>query len=565
MSHVCDGRDLSCASCAAVGRRLASVRAAMTVDDRLDDIKRARIWTALEDRLGDAAGRRRGGWPMAIGVAAALGVAAAAGVLVVRSPRSEEPRLLAVPVDTTVSSRLGPHTAASIVGPAQLDIVGPTGDATAVRLHSGTLLAEFTGGPHRSLRIEAPGAVIEVVGTLFAVEVRGGTTCTSVAHGRVRVTTLAAVVEVDGGQRHCTGGAFAPMAPISDDMRDALARQGAAAERRAETATQATEGSSPSAASPAAVAPPAAAVPSDLANTSDLDPAPAARAGSRSATALAQSPGGPRSPAPVVAPAGSRSPTTRVQSLGGRPSPAPIGAPAGSRSTTAPVQPPGGPRSSSPVTTSAPPAVVPPVAPLASPRRSAAQDTSSNWPGRGSPLGGSPEPRPAPAVSSTASLPAPAPDELYRRAEAALAARDLGAADRALATLIAEYPDARLVDQALYERARIAYQQRAWSAARGHLARLAAIPNTPLAEPGHYLRCRIAALTRDASAVTCLTGFRAAFPRSTHDLDVLALLVQRAHEAAGCAGAARLVDELAQSYPRTTLAAAWRTRCPEPR
>lgn len=161
--------------------------------------------------------------------------------------------------------------------------------------------------------------------------------------------------------------------------------------------------------------------------------------------------------------------------------------------------------------------------------------------------------------------PKPTPDELYRLAETALAARDPAAADRALATLIAEYPRSQLIEQAIYDRARIAYQQHAWPAARAHLARLTAIPGSLLAEPGHYLRCRIAVETHDASAAACLTDYRTAFPRSPHDLDVLALLAQLAHANGGCPGAARLIDELAQSYPRTTLAAAWRARCPEPR
>jgi hypothetical protein len=159
----------------------------------------------------------------------------------------------------------------------------------------------------------------------------------------------------------------------------------------------------------------------------------------------------------------------------------------------------------------------------------------------------------------------PGPEELYRTAEAALAARDPSAADRALAELVAAHPGSLLVDQALYERARIAYQQRAWAAARNHLARLAAISRTLLAEPGHYLRCRIAVETAEPSAAGCLADYRAAFPRSPHDLDALALLVQLAHATGGCSGAEPLVDELAQSYPRTTLAAAWRTRCPEAR
>jgi len=132
-----------------------------------------------------------------------------------------------------------------------------------------------------------------------------------------------------------------------------------------------------------------------------------------------------------------------------------------------------------------------------------------------------------------------------------------------LATLVADYPASRLVDQALYERARIAYQQRSWAGARRHLDQLRAISNTPLAEPGHYLTCRVAVETGDNNVDACLIDYRKRFPRSPHDLEALALLAQHAHAAGGCAAAAALVAELVRTYPRTTLAAGWRTRCPE--
>jgi hypothetical protein len=154
------------------------------------------------------------------------------------------------------------------------------------------------------------------------------------------------------------------------------------------------------------------------------------------------------------------------------------------------------------------------------------------------------------------------PEELYRAAEAALAARDLATADLRLAEIVNEHSTSPLVDQALYERARIAYQQRAWPVARSHLARLATIPGARFAEQGNYLRCRVAVETHESSAMACLSGFRAAFRSSPHDLDALALLVQLAHAKGGCAGAAPLVEELAETYPRTTLAATWRARCP---
>nr|MDQ3369029.1 outer membrane protein assembly factor BamD [Myxococcota bacterium] len=172
-------------------------------------------------------------------------------------------------------------------------------------------------------------------------------------------------------------------------------------------------------------------------------------------------------------------------------------------------------------------------------------------------------------LPSTAAVPTrvpalpPTPDRLYAAAEAALAARDLAGADHALGRLVTEFPASSLIDQAHYERARIAYQQRAWAAARRHLDRLAAIPRTPLAEPGHYLACRIAVQARDGEAAQCLSDYRRTFPTSPHDLEALALIVQLTHASRGCAGAAAAIAELVRTHPRAKLATAWRTRCPE--
>ena len=174
-----------------------------------------------------------------------------------------------------------------------------------------------------------------------------------------------------------------------------------------------------------------------------------------------------------------------------------------------------------------------------------------------------PQPAPQPTPQPT---PKPSAADLYQVADAALAARDLAAADRALATLLAEHRDSRLVDQALFDRARIAHQRRDWRAARQHLAALATMSSKLLAEPGHWLRCRVDVDAHDQpdarDARACLTDYRRTFPKSPHDLDALALLARLAHATSGCAGAAMHVDELALRYPRTTLAAGWRTRCP---
>ncbi|MGH9888015.1 MAG: FecR domain-containing protein, partial [bacterium] len=442
MSHHCDGRDLSCASCVAVARRLDAVRAAMTVDDDLDDVKRARIWTRLEDRLTEVGPARGSRAPIAIGLAAAAAVAAA-GLFVALRPRDDR-RTLSVPVDTVVTSQLGPHTFASIAGPAQLDILGVPGEATTIHLRSGRLLVDFAGGAGRALRIEAPRATIDVVGTLFAVSVHASATCTSVSHGRVRITMPAGVLFVAGGQRYCAGDTIAA---IETDVREALARHQDAHR-----------------------------------------PPPAIAGGPAASIAEARA---PQPSAAAIAVAISLQP------------PSPAIAPASSSQSSAPAI--------AAASTSQRPAAVPraPTAVPAAPRGTRGASISTV------PHGRSPEPLPAAPIEEPAPAASPqlrrSPEELYRAAESALAAHDLAAADLALAQIVDEHPASPLVDQALYERARIAYQQRDWAAARSHLARLAIVPATAFAEQGSYLRCRVAVEAHEPSAAACLAGFRAAY------------------------------------------------------
>ena len=67
--------------------------------------------------------------------------------------------------------------------------------STSIR---GWLLASLEGGAGRRLEIVSPGAVTDVVGTLFSVEVVGGASRVAVAHGRVKVS--AAAEGSSGGQ-----------------------------------------------------------------------------------------------------------------------------------------------------------------------------------------------------------------------------------------------------------------------------------------------------------------------------------------------------------------------------
>ena len=212
-------RDVMRDAAGAAERRDELVRVALTTGDALDDIRRSKIWTRIEDRLDDRA-HAPWRWVLA-GGAGALAIAAVVMLLVSgHAPRDG----FVAPADATLSLQLG-HAKAALVGPARLDVIESTENKTTVALHSGQLLAEFEGGHGRSLRIEAPGATIEIVGTLFSVEARASSTCISVAHGRVKMTTFTRVLFVDGGNTACSDAASTHA--IATDVERALAHHAA--------------------------------------------------------------------------------------------------------------------------------------------------------------------------------------------------------------------------------------------------------------------------------------------------------------------------------------------------
>ncbi|HVR63463.1 MAG TPA: FecR domain-containing protein, partial [Polyangia bacterium] len=88
---------------------------------------------------------------------------------------------------TTVRARVGPRTRVTLVGPADFSVATATSDVLDVNLAAGTMVADFIHQRNGRLRIHSPGAVTEVVGTLFSVEVRGQRSRVSVARGRVVV------------------------------------------------------------------------------------------------------------------------------------------------------------------------------------------------------------------------------------------------------------------------------------------------------------------------------------------------------------------------------------------
>ena len=137
----------------------------------------------------------------------------------------------------------------------------------------------------------------------------------------------------------------------------------------------------------------------------------------------------------------------------------------------------------------------------------------------------------------------------------------MAAADRDLARLVAEFPASSLIDQAYYERARIAFDRHAWAAAQRDLDQLAQLPASPLAEPGAYLACRIAAEAHDGATADCFVAYRAKYSRSPHDEDALVAIVDLEFRAGGCVRARAHVDELVKRYPSSPLAARWSARC----
>jgi TolA-binding protein len=571
---------------------VALLRTALTTDDRLDDLARVRIWNELASNLAadrDAAAgierrRRTLAIAMTSGITAAALAAAIAFIVLRPSPAPHEST---VADGTSLTLPLGPHGHAQVVGSARFEVVGAPAAATTVRIDAGVLLAEFSGGPGRSLKIVAPHVTVDVVGTLFAVDVRLAETCVSVEHGTVRLTwNDRPPLALTGGHRYCTGTGAQPIAP---ETRDALLRH----ERVITAAVVAPDVAAPSAAvatPPATLQPvPSAETPSpardmatstttspstkspsttspsttsrDLPSASRGMPASSSRDMPPSTSRVVKPPASSRDMQPPSTPSASRAVPASPSASSSRdlsPSPSPSTSPSTSHdlqaSSSRDVAPSPSmsrdlPSSPSSRSTSPSPGAAPRV--TAAPPTAAARDTA------------------APDDSAAATPPVKAaplavgPDDLYRDAEAALVRRDLRAADRMLARLVTQHPQSALVEQALYDRARIAYQQRAWSAARSHLDSLLALPAPRLVEQARYLECRIAVDTQDNGATSCLDTYRRAYPRSPHAADTLAMLVQLDHAAGGCVRAAARIAELVQQHPSNKLAKAWRARCAE--
>ena len=132
---------------------------------------------------------------------------------------------LDVPVGWLVRASLGDAIAITLTGPARAWSESADG-RTVVHLDQGRLLASLEGGAGRRLQIVSPGAVTDVVGTLFSVEVVGGASRVAVAHGRVQVS--AAAEGSSGGQPRAAreiaaGQSWLTALPEPDALEPALA------------------------------------------------------------------------------------------------------------------------------------------------------------------------------------------------------------------------------------------------------------------------------------------------------------------------------------------------------
>lgn len=460
--------------------RLDAVRAAAGTDDRLDDVSRARIWSGLDRALdaeprrpnaGGARRRRRAGW-----VAATALCATAAGVaLWLTTADRARPRgpvqVLDVPAGASVHAQLGPAAAVTLYGAARLVVADGRGDVD-VALDRGALAGDYDHARGGRLRIRTPHATVEIVGTVFAVEV-GTATCVSVAHGLVEVRARVRR-RLAAGASWCTDApALRPIPPVIEA-------------RMAEHAGRAIVAAAEPVASP------------------------------------------PVAPLSAVEPPLDEPPLEAAPSLG-----EPLLQPAR------------------------------PVAAVTPGRRPAPELEPEPEPELAPPPEPAPEPPPEPVPPRKPAVAAGPDAELYAAAEAALRNGDTEQADALLAHLVVDHPGSDLLDEALFERARLAYRARRWTAAGAILDQLLDGPPSPLRAPARLLACRIAVQTRDRDAAACLDQLRRDHPTAAFATEVLELRVQVAFDRGGCKAAAPFLTELVAAAPRRTLTTQWQRRCQE--
>ena len=432
---------------------------------------------------------------------------AGAGAATVPELLEQPASRLDVPAGWLVRASLGDAIAITLTGPARAwSERAAGGGQTVVHLDRGRLLASLEGGTGRRLQVVSPGAITDVVGTLFSVEVVGGASRVAVAHGRVRVGIVPgpsgdpprASREIAAGQSWLT------TQPEPDEIEPRLAEALFEHERTPP--------------------PRGATVPLSVIEA----PAGAGvwvgkrRIASAPAWVLVESHVAVR----LSAPAGAAAPPAD-------PFRPPLTEPA-QEASTEPAQERSRPGSEPPSRATT----------LSGPRpllaRSGAEPTEPIAP-----------PAFAPPEEMTAQT-------LFREADAARAAGDTGLALRTLRTLVERFPRESATAAARYE---LALMEETAGSGDAALRDLAAVDIPSLEEPTDYLRCRVLAKRTATEAERCLADFRLRFPASAHDADALGAETALAMVRGGCPAAQALLTELVRRYPQQGSAVRLRAAC----
>jgi ferric-dicitrate binding protein FerR (iron transport regulator)/TolA-binding protein len=435
--------------------------------------------------------------------------AGAAAVAAVPEALVQPASRLDVPDGWLVRASLGDAITITLTGPARAwaeRAADSAGEArrTVVHLEQGRLLASLEGGGgRRRLEIVSPGAVTEVVGTLFSVEVVGGASRVAVAHGRVQVSAAGAPGTPPRGPREIAAGeSWLTALPNAEGLEPALTEALADHERtpppRGATVplsvTEAPAGTGVWVGRRLIASAPAWVL---------VEPHAAVRL-SAPARAPADPPPPPTEPAPEASTEPSRPEPSRPASA-----------------SLARATPPAGPR------------------PLVT------------------------RPDAAPTEPPPLHLASAAPEELtartlFREADAARAAGDTGLALRTLRALVERFPRDSAAAAARYE---LALMEEAAGHGDAALRDLAAVDTPSLQEPTDYLRCRVLARRAAAEAERCLADFRRRFPESAHGADALATETALALVRGGCSAAHALLAELERRHPEHGAAARLRAAC----
>jgi ferric-dicitrate binding protein FerR (iron transport regulator)/TolA-binding protein len=453
--------------------------------------------------------------PYVVAPNAVAPAAGAAAALAVPEALVQPSSRLDVPAGWMLRASLGDAIAITLTGPARAWSERAAENAadnaadnrrTVVHLEQGRLLASLEGGTGRRLEIVSPGAVTDVVGTLFSVEVVGDASRVAVAHGRVQVS---AAPGSSGAPPHAprelaAGQSWLTTLPEPDGLEPALA-ESLADHERTPAPRGATVGLS------ITEAPAGAGV---WVGTRRIASAPA--------WVLVE----PRAAVRLSAPA--------------RAAVAP----------TEPSYPSYPPWPPSPSTEPSPPVSEPPARATRPARPRLLLTPSSAAPTERSPL----DPAPLAPEEVTART-------LFHQADAARAAGDTRLALNTLRALVERFPRDPATAAARYE---LALMEQAAADGEAALRDLAAVDSPSLEDPTHYLRCRVLAKRgagQAGEAERCLADFRRRFPASAHDADALATETALALARGGCPAAQALLAELERRHPAHRSAARLRAAC----